>query len=98
MTGKIATFIAIGNPSRTEKSAALLKISAVLAAWSATGTVRYPDTVALYTMFQSKVLAAYLAVHAAGGNQFFFHFLNLPSINYSTRSILATLFTMAKNE
>ena len=50
---------------KREQIASLFEEGAVFISWPAAGTVRNSDSFASYIMFESKVSAAYPAVHSA---------------------------------
>ena len=72
---KIITLIAEADKPFTEQVALIAHESAVLAAWSATGTVRLMKTFLLQVVLHCQVVGAYTAVHPARSDKFFTHIL-----------------------
>ena len=65
LAGKIIALVTIFNLAISEQIASLFEEGAVFISCPATGTVRHSDSLASYIMFESKVSAAYRAVHSA---------------------------------
>ena len=65
LAGKIIALVTVFNLAISEQIASLFEEGTVLISWPATGTVRHSDSLASYVMFESKVSAAYRAVHSA---------------------------------
>jgi len=61
-------FITVLYLALEEQVASLLKESALLFSRPASTTVRHSDSLALNIIFESKVSAAYSAVHSAGSD------------------------------
>jgi len=65
LAGKIIALVTVFNLAISEQIASLFEEGAVLISWPAAGTVRHSDSLDSYIMFESKVSAAYPAVHSA---------------------------------
>jgi len=62
---EITTFVAVFHSPIVEQITSLLQEGAVLISWSTSRAVRHLDTLALYVVFEGKVLAAYSTIHPA---------------------------------
>jgi len=65
LAGKIIALVTVFNLAISEQITFLFQKSTFFISWPATGTVRHSDSLALYIMLESKVSAAYRAVHSA---------------------------------
>ena len=76
-TGEIPAFIAVRHPAIQEQVAPLLEEGTLLISRPTAGAVRHSYTLALHIACESKVPAAYAAVHPAGSDQRLIHFTSL---------------------
>ena len=76
-TGEIRALIAIGHLTAHQPLALLLDEGALFVTGSAAGAVGHFHPLALDVVLQGQVAAADGAVHAAGGNQFLIHRINV---------------------
>jgi hypothetical protein len=72
---KITALIAEADKPFTEQVALFAHVCAVLAAWSATGTIRLMKNLLFQVVLHCQVVGAYTAVHPARSNKFFTHIL-----------------------
>jgi hypothetical protein len=66
---EVLAFVTVLDPVISQQIASLLEECTLLVPWPATGAVRHSDSLAFDIMFESKVSAAYRAVHAARSYQ-----------------------------
>jgi hypothetical protein len=59
----------------TQKFAMFAHVCTVLAAWSATSTIRLMKTLLFQVVLHCQVVGTYTTVHSAGSNKFFTHIL-----------------------
>ena len=72
---KTATLIAGVDEPFSQQVTLFAHVHAVLAAWSATGTIGPMKTLGSQVVSHCQVVGAYIAVHPARGNEFFTHVL-----------------------
>ena len=71
--GKINTFIAEADKPFTQQFALFVHVYAVLAARTATGTIRLVKTLLFQIVLHCQVVGAYTAIYTARSDEFFTH-------------------------